>query len=427
MTLTMTLVFLALVLLGTPMYVAIGLAGTAGIFSQGKYPITVVVQQMVAGIDSWVLLAVPLFILAGNLMETGGISSRVINLAKVLVGHVRGGLGLVTVAAVILFAGISGSAAADTAAIGSIVIPAMIRVGFAPSQAAAIVAAAVPLGSLIPPCISMIVLASMVSMSVAQLFMAGFVPAFIVAIPICAYIYWDAKRKGLPNEPRVSLRVFVAVVGDSVLAMGMPLVIVGPILLGITTPTEASAMAVIYALIVGVFVYKEVTIAQLPGLLVKTAVTTGFVMFLVSTARVAAWIFASEQLPQVVANFLLSYAGGKVTFLLLANVLLLFFGSIMEGLPAMILLLPVLFPIGVSLGVHPLHFAIIIMANLGVSHVMPPVGYVLYMACAIGGCKLSDLTRAFVPYLVILLIMLFTIIPYVPWFTLVLPKLFLAH
>ena len=300
-----------LIAVNTPIAFAVGIACVVYVLLRGDIPMIVVPHRAIGGMDSFLLLAMPLFVLAGDLMNTGGITERLVGFARALVGHIRGGLGMTTVVSEYLFSGISGSSAADVSAVGSLLIPAMTRAGYRPELAVSIVAAASAMGVLVPPCLMMVVLASLTDLSVAALFMAGFLPAAAMALFLIALIYVQARRENLPREPRPSLGELGRACARGVLPLMAPVIILGGILGGIVTPTEAAVLAVIYALVLGLVIYREIRPRDLMPLLINTAALTGMVMLLVGTASVLSWIFAAQGIPRLIAGFLLGVSSGR--------------------------------------------------------------------------------------------------------------------
>ena len=418
-----TLLFLALLVVGAPVAVAVGAAGFVGAVLASPAPLAITVQQMFHQVDSFVLLAFPLFVLAGALMETGGIARRLVNLAVALVGWIRGGLGMAVVIAEYVFSGISGSTVADVSAVASTTIPSMVRAGYSRELAVAIVSAASAMGILVPPCILMIVIGSIAGLSVAALFTAGFIPAVILAIAIMIYIYRLAGRGGIEATARPSGgevgRAFV----HALIPLGMPAIIFGGILGGIMTPTEASVVAVLYAAVVGLFIYREISWSQLPEILIQSAAVTGAVGLLLATAGVISWFLTVQQLPTMLIRVMTMVPGSSLVFLLITAVVFIFFGAVVEGLPAVVILLPSLLPVATQLAIDPIHYAIVIVAAVGIGLFLPPVGVGLFIACGIGGVTVDRATRAVLPFIVVLCVGLVVIIV-APWFTLVLPRIF---
>lgn len=417
------LVFLALLLVGAPVAVAVGAAGVVGALQAAPAPLTTVANIMLHQLDSFVLLAFPLFVLAGALMETGGIARRLVDLAVALVGWIRGGLGMAVIAAEYIFSGISGSTVADVSAVASTTIPSMVRAGYSGEQAVAIVSAASAMGILVPPCILMIVMGSLGGLSVAALFAAGFVPAIVLALVLMAYIFRIAGRMGIATTSRPSLRELGASFSRAAIPLGMPVIILGGILGGIVTPTEAAVVAVLYAAIVGLFVYREITWRQLPEILIRSCAITGAVGLLLGVAGVIAWFLTIQQLPQALIGLMTVIPGSKLAFLFLTALVFIFFGAVVEGLPAVVILLPSLLPVVAQLGIDPVHYSIVIVAAVGIGLFLPPVGVGLFIACGVANVPVDRASRALLPFIGVLCVGL-TVIILVPWFTLVLPRLF---
>ena len=415
--------FVILAGLTVPLGVAMGLAALAAIVVAGQAPPVIAVQRMVSGLDSFVLLAVPLFILAGGLMETGGVSARLINLVRVVVGHIRGGLGMVVVGAEMLFSGLSGSVAADVSAIGSLVIPSMVKAGYSPSQAVSIVSSSSAMGILVPPCIQMIIVASLTGSSVAALFIAGFVPAFVMAALLLALIYAQARVHGWPPDRRATWAEAGRALVQALIPLGMPVLIFGGIFSGATTPTEAGVLAVLYAAIVGLFIYKELTWADLGRTLIGSGVTTGAASLLLASSTAFAWLMATQNVPNMVLETMLAISSDPAVFLLLSVALFVVLGAVLEGIPAILILVPTLEPTVKAFGINQLHFDTLVVAATGVGLFLPPVGIGLLICAVIGKVEVTAVARTFLPYLAILLLGL-AILVLVPDFTLVLPRLF---
>ena len=416
--------FVVLLLMAAPVSIAMGLAAVIAIVWQGKAPLNSVVTQMVAGMDSFPLMAIPFFILAGELMERAGISERLVTLAKALVGHIRGGLGMVVILGEYLFSGISGSTAADVSAIGSLLIAPMERAGYSKSEAVSIVSAATAMGILVPPCIFMIVLASMTNQSIGAMFVAGFLPAIVIALGLIGYVYWKARKLDIPREPKASLRQLLKAVADGIIAMVMPGIIFGCIFGGITTVTEAAVIAVLYSAFVGIVVYRRFAVAKLPEILLASTINSAMVMFLVGAATVFSWILTVERVPQAVAHLVTSISSAPWFFLIISNLIFILFGAILEGLPALIVFVPVMYPIAMQFGIDPLHYGILIIASIGIGVFLPPIGIGLFIACAIAKLNIVESSKSMAPYLIMLALGLLAV-TYVPWFTLVLPRMFL--
>jgi C4-dicarboxylate transporter DctM subunit len=412
-----------LIMAGMPIAFSVGSASTLFLVLYEKIPSLITQTRMVGGIDSFPLLAVPFFVLAGELMNIGGITKRLVALARVMVGHIRGGLGMVVVVGEYFFSGISGSTAADVSAIGSLLIPAMQKAGYRSEAAASIVSAATAMGILVPPCILMVILGGITGISVGALFMGGFLPAMVIALCIMILIYLQAVRMNLPVEDRPSFKdIFKAVIG-AIIPLLLPIIIFGGILSGAATATEVSVAAVIYGAIVGLFVYKEIKIEQMIPILVRTAIITGTVMFLVGTTSVFSWILSVNQVPQIVGGLVSRSSSSPLVFLLLSNLAFIILGAILEGLPAMLILIPIFLPFTAQFGINQLHFGILAIASMGIGLFLPPIGMGIYIACTFAKIDIGKVIIPFMPYLIVLLIGLLIISAF-PWFTLVLPNVF---
>lgn len=415
------IVLLAAFLAGIPIAFALGLASLTFLLTS-NIPLVVIVQRMYTGVDFFPLVAVPLFVFAGFMMETGGISRRIVELALSIVGPIRGSLGMGAVASEMIFSGISGSSIADASAMGAILIPTMGKTGYDPRDSTAIVAAATGMGILVPPCMAMVVMGGMGQISIGALFAAGFLPAAVMALAICALIYVQARSGRLPGDrqPLAARRVWTAFKA-AIIPLGMPVIIFGGILGGVTTATEAAVLAVVYGFIVSVFIYKEVNYAQVAKMLVNTGVVTGVILILIGTASIFSWIMANQQVPQRITRFMLTI-GQPWLFLLLATIVILIGSALLDGLPAIIILYPILLPIATKLGLDPLHFTVVMVAAEGIGIVLPPVGLCLIVICGISKVSLSEVTRPLTPYIVVMFLSLLVIM-YIPWITLIVPRL----
>ena len=422
MGLILSLTFIALVAINVPIAFSMGLASVLGLLIQGNIPLVIVPQKIFTGSDSFPLLAVPFFILAGSLMDTGGISLRLVNLARALVGHFRNGLGMVSIVSEIFFSGISGSTAADTAAIGSILIPAMNQAGYSPARSTAIVCASCGMGILVPPCIAMVVYGGIANASIGALFAGGFLPAFVMASALMFQLNIQARRAGTPPGQWGGVKPFAKAFKESLLALFMPIIIFGGILGGICTPTEAAVLAVAYGLVISMLVYREINLRKLGEVLLETGIVTGKVMIMVGMASVFAWILTREKVPQALAQFIFSLGGGRILFLLLINIAFLFLGAVLEGVPALIMTVPILLPIATQFGIDPVHFGIILIANMGIGLFLPPVGLGVFIGASIGKITVAQVAKPLFPYLGVNFAMVL-IITYWPWLTMVIPKL----
>jgi len=414
--------FVVMLLLTAPVAFAIGVAASIGLFIADAAPLLIIPQRFFAGADSFVLLAIPLFILAGALMETGGISLRLVELARLLVGHIRGGLGMAVVVAEMFFSGISGSTVADVSAIGALMVPSLIRIGFKPDRAVAIIAASSAMGILVPPCLIMVVIAQIAGISVGALFLAGFVPAAVLAGALMILIYIQARREGIGGTARASWAEIGRAFRHAIIPLMMPVIVFGAILGGIADPTEAAVLAVAYAFVVGVFVYKEIRWSQLPKIFIDSAVISGIVIFMVGAASSFSWILAYEHVPEQLAQLMLMVSSSPMVFYILSITIFTFLAAVLEGLPAIIICLPIFLPIAAKFGVDPLHYSIVVVAATGLGLFLPPIGIGLYIACSFANLSADKTFRAMLPYTAvlaagILVLMLF------PWLTLVVPRL----
>jgi len=417
--------FILLLAINVPVAFCMVLSCIAAFFWQGVIPMSTVTMKLYSGVDTFPFLAIPLFILAGGLMEQGGISQRLVRLASNLVGHIRGGLGFVVVVAEIFFSGISGSSIADASAIGALLLPSMVRAGYPAAQAASIVAAATGMGMLIPPCLNMVVLGAMSNISIAGLFMGGFLPGFLMAVTLMALIYIYSVRGILPGTAgaRPNFREILISIRDSLIPLMMPVIIFGGIFAGVFTATEAASVATVYAFIVSSFWYKEINRRDLYKILVDTAVMTGVVSLLVGAATGFSWILATHQVPRMIGQLITAIGGGKGVFLIMTIAVFLVFGMILDGLPAILIFFPILFPIATAVGLHPLHFGELVIATIGVAIIAPPIGLCLVIICSIAKIKLTDTIKPLIPYTLILIIDLI-IMAFWPRLVLFLPEVF---
>ncbi len=417
-----TIVFAILLLMAVPIAFAVGMAGFAGLWWGGTYPLPIITQQMFLTADSFILLAIPLFILAGALMETGGIAARLVRFAQALVGWIRGGLAMAVVIAEYIFSGISGSTIADVSAIGATMIPPMTRAGYEPEEAVSVVASASAMGILVPPCILMIIIGAIANVSVAALFAGGFIPALVLAIAIMAYIYVRARKGGMGPVQRASLRELGRSFLHALIPLGLPIIIFGGILGGVFTPTEAAAVAVFYAAIVGLFIYREISWRALPEILIQSAVVTANVCFLLGTAAVVAWLLAVQQVPAFLVEVMTSLAAGPVMFLLFTAILFVLLGAVLEGPATVVILLPTFLPVVKQLNIDLIHYSIVVTAAVGIGLFLPPIGVGLFIACEIAKITVDRAVRPMLPYILFLSLGLLVVI-LVPWFTLILPRL----
>lgn len=414
--------FFGLLLLGLPIAITLGISSLAYLF-MADISFTVIPQKMYAGIDSFVLLCVPGFILAGNLMNAGNITEQIIRFSNALVGHIRGGLGLANVAGSMLFGGVSGTAVADTASIGSVMIPGMAKHGYDKPFAAAVTAASSTIGPIIPPSLPMIIVGTLTGISVGQLFLAGAIPGLLMGLAMMVTCYLLALKRGYPREPWGGFRQLLRAFRQASWAILLTFIIIFGIVGGLFTPTEASIIASLYALLIGMFVYKGLTWRDIPQVLKSSSVTTAALMLLVGLANVFGWILTSERIPQMIADGILWISDNPIVVLLVINLLLLLVGTFMETIAALIILFPTLLKVATLVGIDPVHFGIIAVLNLMIGLTTPPVGVCLFVASSIGRLPMAQVTRAILPFILtnILVLMMVT---YVPALSLWLPGIF---
>jgi C4-dicarboxylate transporter DctM subunit len=415
--------FVAFIVIGVPIAFALGAAALVGLWLYEGAPLRIVASRVFGGIDNFSLLAIPFFILAGELMETGGISQRLVTLARVLVGHIRGGLGNVVMIAMLFFSGISGSTNADAAAIGSVMIPPMKRQGYSGAHAGAIVAAAAGMGILVPPCLTMVVYGSITNTSIATLFAAGFLPAFIMTAALMIHLRFDAKRLGLKPDPRAPWSERRKAFAAASWALLMPVIIFGGILGGVFTPTEAAVVAVIYAIIVGMAIYREISLAYLVRAFVRTGVTSGIVMLLIGSANIFAWLMTVNGVPATIAAWIQAMGGGKAVFLIMSIVVFLPLFALLDGLPGMLMIMPVFVPIAQQLGIDLIHYGILMTTVMGVALFLPPFGVGLYIVLGLSGATIGATSRYLLPYLATMMLVA-VLIAFVPWIVYLVPYVF---
>lgn len=415
--------FFVLLFLGFPIAFALGLSTlTYLLFSD--IPLTVIPLKMYAGIDVFVLLSIPGFIVAGNLMNHCGMTDRIIQFCNNLLGHIRGGLGLANIGASMVFSGISGTAVADTASIGSVMIPAMKKEGYEPDFACAVTASSSTIGPIVPPSLPMIIAGSLTGLSVGKLFLAGAVPGLLLALGLLATSYFISVKRRHPKRERASLKDVGKGFFDAFWALMMTVLILFGIVGGVFTPTEASIVAVLYALFVGFFFYRSLRMKDLSKILVDSAGTTASLMVLVGFANLFGWILVSEQVPHQLAGSLLELTTNKIVLLLLINLLLLFVGSFMETIASLLILYPILLKVAVEAGVDPIQFSVIAVLNLIIGLNTPPVGVCLFVASGIGKVSMEKIARAGLPFLLVSLLVL-ALVTYIPQISLFLPELFI--
>jgi len=412
-----------LMLLGLPIAVSMGLTAVLSFLALGIPNLLMMVpQRMYSGTTSFTLLAIPFFILAGNLMNTGGMTARLVHFAQCLVGHIRGGLGHVTVVTNMIMAGMSGAAVADAVGTGNILIPAMEKAGYPRVFSAALVGAASTIGPIIPPSIPFVIFGSMTGTSVGRLFLGGFLPGILMGILLMITVAIISKRRGYPRERRAALQELLRATVQAAPAWGSPLIIIGGILAGVFTPTEAAAIASVYALAVGMFVYREIKVADLPRILWETVRNSVQVMFIISAASIFGWLLIQQRVPTMLVEGLMALTSERWLVLLIVNVILLILGCFMEGIAIMLLTIPVFVPLVTRVGVDPVHFGVVMALNSMIGLLTPPVGMCLYAVSSISKVPIWPLAKELWPYIVALTVCLF-LITYIPGLVVWIPNL----
>ncbi|MGI6034499.1 MAG: TRAP transporter large permease [Limnochordia bacterium] len=420
----MGIVFATLLFIGAPIGFTLGITALLCLLRlDNPVLLKLIPQRFFAGIDSFPLMAMPFFMLAGDIMNQSGITERLVGFTNTLVGHLRGGLAHVNILASVFFAGITGSAVADTAALGSILIPAMSEAGYSTPFSAAVTAASSVIGPIIPPSIIMVLYGSIMGVSIAGLFAAGVVPGLLFGLALMIPAGIISKKRDYPiGYKRATLGEIWASFKESFLALIMPILILGGILGGVFTPTEAAAVAVFYACLVGFFVFKTLKVQDLPRMLLHTSSVMGMIFLIMASASILGWLLASERIPELVSRLVLSISTNPHVVMLLINLFLLFVGMFMDIGAALVILAPILAPLAISVGVNPLHFGVIMTINLNIGLITPPLGACLFVACGISRLKLEDVVPDLWPFILAEVAILF-LITYVPIIPMFLPKL----
>ncbi|MCP1198319.1 TRAP transporter large permease [Notoacmeibacter sp. MSK16QG-6] len=416
------LIFAGLLASGIPIALTLGIAGTAYLYLSGNGMMVLMVpQRMMAGIDQFVLLTIPLFLLAGALMNVGGVTDRIVHFARAMVGHRRGGMSSVSILSSGFFAGISGSATAEASALGSILIPTMSRQGMPPAYAGALIAVASVMGPVIPPSITMIIYGVLSGTSIGQLFLAGVVPGIGIATGLLIYASWRAKREGFPITERMGARDRLKATGRTLPALMLPAIILVGIKAGIFTPTEAAAVAVAYALLVG-FAYRDLSLRRLWESLIATTLVSASILFITSMASIVSFVFTLEQVPQHIADLVLALTDEPYMILLLLNIFLLVLGMFLEPISIMILTMPILLKFQALIGMDPVQFGTVVVLNVVIGMATPPVGILLFIAAAISEEPVTKVIREAMP-LVAICIAVLALIALVPALSLFLPEM----
>ncbi|NCB22000.1 MAG: TRAP transporter large permease [Deltaproteobacteria bacterium] len=414
--------FILILATGASIGVGLALSSAIVLYAIIDMPLIVVVQRMFTSVDSFSFMAVPFFMLAGAFMSAGGVTKRIVDFSMALVGALAGGLALVVAVAGMFFAALSGSSAATTAAIGSAMIDEMEKRGYPRSFAAAVVASGGTVGIVIPPSITMVVYGSIANTSIADLFLGGFAPGILMGLSMCLVSWVIAKKNGYKGEGQFSIMRALRSFRECFWALMMPVIILGGIYGGIFTPTEAAAVAAVYGALVGFFIYKELTLKDIPKTLLSAAYNTTMIMFVVGAANVFGWILTNAQVPHALAQNFTHLTNSPIVFLMLVNVLLLFIGTLINASAAVVILTPILLPVALSMGIDPMFFGVLMVVNLAIGCITPPVGLDLFIVSSITGISIDKVTAKVMPYLLILLADL-VILTYIPSIITFLPNM----
>ena len=421
-TLIIFVLLIVLMLTGMPISISLGLTVLTFLFTMTDVPIQSVALKLFTGIEKFEIMAIPFFILAGNFLTHGGVAKRMIRFATSMLGHYYGGLGLAGVLACALFAAVSGSSPACVVAIGSVILPAMVKQGFPRNFGAGVITTSGALGILIPPSIAMVMYSVSTNVSVGAMFIAGIVPGILMATALGLTTWWIARKNDYPRMPRANWGERWVAFRESVWGLLLIVIVMGGIYSGIFTPTEAAAMAAVYAFIVTVFIYKDMPLKRIPKVLLDSASMSAMLLYIITNAVLFSFLMTSENIPQAMADWMIAQGFGPIAFLLVVNILLLMAGNVMEPSSIILIMAPILFPVAVKLGIDPIHFGILIVVNMEVGMCHPPVGLNLYVASGITKMGISELTVAVWPWLLTMLVFL-GLVTYWPAMSLWLPHL----
>ncbi|MCD6472098.1 TRAP transporter large permease [Candidatus Aerophobetes bacterium] len=411
-------------LLGMPIVFSLGVSALFPLLRMGV-PLEIIPGKIIEGMDCFPLLCIPFFIFAGELMGKGKLTQRLLEFATVLVGRIRGGLALANVLASMFFGGMTGSAMADTSALGSVEIPMMVKAGYDKEFSTAVTTASACIGPIIPPSIPVVIYALAVgNISIGALFLAGVIPGILIGISLMIVSYFISVKRNYPKSTeKITLRRFFVSFKNSILSLMLPFIIIGGIISGIFTPTEAAAIAVLYAFIVTVIIYQTVKLSDIPQMLLESGVLTAIVMIIIGTSTIFGWVIAIEQVGKMVEELLLGFTTNPYIFLMISNMFLLILGTFLDMNPAILIFAPLLAPIAMKLGIDPLHYGELFCINLTVGLITPPLGEILFVACPIGNVVFEDLCKEILPFLLIEIAALL-LVTYLPFTTLYIPKLF---
>ncbi len=421
-TIVLFICLFAFMAIGMPVAISLGLASLFTIAAFSQDSIASMTIKLFETSDHYTLMAIPFFVLAGNLMSTGGVAKRMVRFAIASVGHLRGGLAIASILACMLFAAVSGSSPATVVAIGSIVIAGMVKNGYTKEFAAGVICNAGTLGILIPPSIVMVVYAAVTEVSVGRMFMAGVIPGILLGLMLMFAVWWRAGKLQITPPAKASGAEVLRALRDSLWGLALLVIIMGGIYGGIFTPTEAAAVSAVYALVVAVWIYRDLRIRDLPEVFLESAKTTVMIMFIVANALLFAHVLTTERIPQVIAAQIVAVGMSPWMFLLVVNIILLIAGNFMEPTGIILILAPILFPIATHLGIDPIHLGVIMVVNMEIGMVTPPVGLNLFVTSGVTGMNLMQVTRAALPWLMVLLVFL-VLVTYIPAISLVLPNM----
>jgi tripartite ATP-independent transporter DctM subunit len=396
--------------LGMPIAFALLVCGAALMVHLNQFDAQILAQNLINGADSFPLLAVPFFMLAGEIMNVGGLSRRIVDLALTLVGHLRGGLGFVAILAAVMMAALSGSAVADTAALAALLLPMMIRAGHDPAKSAGLIASAGIIAPVIPPSIGFVIFGVAANLSIGKLFMAGIVPGLMLGVGIAVAWWWVAKREKITPPPKSSGAQRLTALRRSTWALMLPVIVLVGLKAGVFTPTEAAVVAAVYALFVAMVIYREMTFRQLIEVFVTAAKTTSVIMFLVAAAMVSAWLITIANLPQELTKMLQPFMGNQTLLLIVMMLLVIAVGTAMDMTPTILILTPVLMPVVKAAGIDPIYFGVLFIINNAIGLITPPVGTVLNVVAGVGKMKMDQVTRGVLPFMFAQLVVLFLLV-----------------
>lgn len=415
-------VFAVLILLGIPIAFSMGLSSIAAILFQGNIPFNILVHRTVMGVDSFVLLAIPLFIFAGTLMEEGGLSARLVHFAQTLLGRFRGGLPMGVVVGTMLESGVSGSTVADVSAMATMTLKPLERAGYPKPYSLSVIGASAAFAILVPPCILMVIVAAIANVSVVALFAAGLLPSVLMGALVLGLIHIQARLYDMPRDKAYSWREILRGLKDAALALGIPVVIFGGIRLGIATVTEMAAITVVYALLVGGLVYRKLTWLKIRRALLQTAVATGLITMLMGLAMIFGYLLATQGIPMAFANWMKEANIPPWGVLVITALIFVFIGSILEGAPAALIFVPILMPLVRALDIDVVHWLTIVVLGSGIGLFLPPTGIAVLMACSIGGVKMEEMFKPMLPFIAVLFLGM-AILIFFPWITVVVPQM----